>query len=262
MPGVGCKVLNATHMVVGLDFHYSIPPPPPPVPMAHLVVAILGMAPPSTAKMSTKVIAGPGGNALGRQHDIGPGNYHIALNALLPIVWAGAGNKAEFGVSSVVTDQGRLAVAVIPMVGINVQLDCGDPCPTPTGFAIASTNTVLAGFTLGDFVGGLAAGVSDLLITWLVNRVSGILVKEGLPFLVDAIAGPEAVLIVGLVGAAFPVPFAIAEAKLSQYIGWMIGTPLGFSYQSKKLPLLGAGSTYGAKVNDALNDFFSPTPTR
>ena len=29
MPGVGCKVLNTTHLVAGLDFHNSIPPPPP-----------------------------------------------------------------------------------------------------------------------------------------------------------------------------------------------------------------------------------------
>jgi hypothetical protein len=175
MPGVACKVLNATHVVVGLDFHNSIPPPPPagPEPMPHIVVTVLGAASPSTAKMSTKVMAGPGGAALGRQHDVGPGIYHVAVNALLPIVWAGAGNKAEFGVSSVVTDQGRLAVAVVPMVGINAQLDCANPCPTPTSVAIASTNTVLAGFTLGDFVGGVAAGVSDTLITWLVDNISG-----------------------------------------------------------------------------------------
>jgi hypothetical protein len=245
-------------MVVGLDFHNNIPPPPPagPEPMPHMVVATLGMASPSTAKMSTKVMAGPGGAALGRQHDIGPGIYHVGVNALLPIVWAGAGNKAEFGVSSVVIDQGRLAVAAIPMVGINLQLDCGDPCPTPTGFALAMTNTVLAGFTLGDFVGGLVAGASDLLITWLVSAISGAAVKKGLPALVGAIAGPEGVLVVGLVGAAFPVPFAMAEAKLSQYIGWCIGTPLGFSY--KWAP----GNKYGAKLNDALNDHISPTPTR
>jgi hypothetical protein len=256
MPGVGCKVLNTTHLVAGLDFHNSIPPPPPvgPEPMPHVVLTVLGM-PGSAPTISTKVMAGPGGAALGRTHDIGQGMYHVAVNALLPIVWAGAANKAEFGVATVSTDAGRLAVAVVPMVGINVQLDCGDPCPTPTSVAIASTNTVLAGFTLGDFVGGLVAGVADTLISWVVGMISGGIAKE-LPLFLVSLLGPEAVLAVGLVGAAFPVSFALVEAKLGQYIGWAIGTPLGFSYS------WAPGSNYGNKLNDTLNDFFSPTPTR
>jgi len=248
-------------MVAGLDFHNSIPPPPPagPAPMPHVVAYVMGLASASTAKLSTKVMAGPGGAALGRQHDLGPGMYHVAVNALLPIVWSGAGNKAEFGVSSVKTDAGTLAVACFPMVGLNLQLDCGDPCPTPTSLAIASTNTVLAGFTLGDAIGGLVAGVSDFLITWVVSTISGAIVKDGVPALLAALLGPEAVLAVGLVGAVAPVSFAIAEAKLGQYIGWMIGTPLGFSYD------WAPGSKYGGKLNDYLNDHISnyispPTP--
>lgn len=249
MPGVACKVLNTTHSVAGLDFHNSIPPPPPagPEPMPHVVMAVLIQADPSTGKVSQKVKAGPGGFALGRKHDLGPGAYHIAVNALLPIVLQGAANKAEFGVQSVKTDAGPLAVACVPWVGINVQLDCGDPVPTPTSVAIASSNTVLAGFTLGDFLGGVVAGVSDWVITAVVSEISGALVKDGLPALIGLL-GPEAVLAVGLVGAAFPVTFAIAEAKLGQYIGWCIGTPLGFSYS------WAPGSVYGDKANDFLND--------
>jgi hypothetical protein len=253
MPGVACKVLNATHMVAGLDFHDSIPPPPPagPAPMPHVVAYVMGLAAASTAQLSTKVMAGEGGAALGRQHDLGPGPYHVAVNALLPIVWAGAGNKAEFGVSSVKTDKGTLAVACIPFVGINLQLDCDDPCPMPTSVAIASTNTVLAGFTLGDAVGGLVAGISDCLITWVVGEITGALMDRVLPAAIGAIFGPEAVLAVGLVGAAFPVSYALVESKLSQYLGWAIGTPLGFSYS------WAPGSKYGGQLNEYLDEHIS-----
>jgi hypothetical protein len=253
MPGVACKVLNSTHMVAGLDYHKSIPPPPPagPAPMPHVVAYVMGLAPPSTGKISTKVMAGPGGAALGRTHDLGPGPYHVAVNALLPIVWAGAGNKAEFGVSSVKTDKGTLAVACFPFVGLNLQLDCADPCPMPTSIAIASTNTVLAGFTLGDALGGLAAGVSDFLITWAVSAITGAIVDKGIPAALGALFGPEAVLLHELIGDAFPVPFKYAEAKLGQYLGWMIGTPLGFSYD------WAPGNKYGGKLNEYLDEHIS-----
>jgi exonuclease VII small subunit len=115
---VGCKALNSIQLVAGCDFHKQMPPPPPagPLPMApHAVVSCMGFAMPATAKQSTTVKVG-GGYAIGRQHDLGAGMYHFAPNTLLPLIWAGAGNKAEFGSSTVSIDVGdkslRMAVAL------------------------------------------------------------------------------------------------------------------------------------------------------
>jgi hypothetical protein len=164
----------------------------------------------------------------------------------------------------------RMAVACVPFVGINMQLDCNDipwlakctaSLPAPTSVCVASFNTVLAGFTLGDFVGGLVAGLCDTVIVYVVGKISGFLVEDLAPALVGAIFGPEAVLAVGLVGAAFPITFEMAQGSLELAIGWAIGTPLGYSPDPDKNPLhLGLTSKYGAKLNDAVNNLISPTP--
>lgn len=273
MPGIGCKVLNSTHRVVGVDFHKNIPPPPPAGPLAlpHIVSATMSQADPTTQKISKSVMAGAtGGYALGRQHDLGRGTYHTGANALIGLVWLGSGNKAEFGVSTVKTDQGRLAVACIPFVGINLQLDCNDipwmgkataSLPAPTSICIASFNTVLAGFTLRDFVAGLVAGLTDAVIVFVVSKIAGFIVEELAPALIGALLGPEALLAVGLVGVAFPVAFQVAQDGLEMLIGWGIGTPLGYSPNPDEHSIpIGIVSKYGGKLNEALNNWISPAP--
>src|SRR4051794_14013268 len=126
MPGVASQALNSTHIIVGCDFHNQLPPPPA-VPGPHVVTWCIGMAGPGSSKAAPTVLAGPG-TALGRQHDCGMGPYHFGVNALLPLVWANAGNKAQFASSSVKLETGNMAVATIPVAGLNLQLDCNDPC--------------------------------------------------------------------------------------------------------------------------------------
>ncbi len=270
----GNNLLNSIQLVCGCDMHKQIPPPPPvgPVPAPHVVVAVMMMAHPSGTKASTTVKAG-WGYALGRQHDLSMGPYHFAANLMLPIVWAGAGNKAEFGSASVSIDVSgeakRLAVAVIPGAGLNMQLDCNEPCALPTSICVASLNTVYAGFSLADFIGGFVAMVVDIAITWLVGEIAGFLtdVLGGLAIAglgeVLALLGPEA-LLVGAMAEMVIGPVIHEAVKMG--IGWLIGTPLGYSYVGEVPGThggahFGPGSTYGGKFNDYINDNISPTPT-
>ena len=269
----GNNLLNSIQLVAGCDMHKQIPPPPPagPVPAPHVVTAVMMMAAPSGSQASTTVRAG-WGYALGRQHDLSMGPYHFAANLLLPLVWLGAGNKAEFGSASVSIDvkgsAKRLAVAVIPGAGLNMQLDCNEPCALPTSICVASLNTVTAGFTLADFIGGFVAMVVDIAITWAVGEVAdlgagllGGLATAGLGEVL-ALLGPEALLVGGIVAiVAGPV---IHEA-VKMGIGWLIGTPLGYSYTgpvpgTHGKEHFGPGSTYGGKLNDYINENISPTP--
>lgn len=272
--GIPFHALNSIQVVAGCDVHNQIPPPPPagPLPAPHVIVGMMGLADPTTTKTSATVKVG-WGFALGRQHDLGRGLYHFAANLLLPLVDLGAGNKSEFGCASVSIgacgaslDTARMAVGVIPFVGLNLQLDCNDvPCAMPTSVCIASFNTVHAGLTLADVLAGFAAMVVDIAITWLVGELAGA-IASGLGSLavgalgeVLALLGPEALLIGGLVGiVAGPVIHDAAK----MVIGWLIGTPLGYSYTGTVAGVpLGPGSTYGGKLNDIINDHISPTPT-
>lgn len=274
------NLLNSIQLVAGVDMHKQIPPPPPagPLPAPHVVVAVMMMAHPSGTQASTTVRAG-WGYALGRQHDLSMGPYHFAANLMLPLVWLGAGNKAEFGSGSVSIDVGgkskRLAVAVIPGAGLNMQLDCNEPCALPTSICVASLNTVYAGFSLGDFIGGFVAMVVDIGITYVVGEIADVITGAlgGLAIAglgeVLALLGPEA-LLVGAVVEIVAGPVIHEAVKMG--IGWLIGTPLGYSYTGPVPGTgggahFGPGSTYGGKANDYINDHvshyidtFSPTP--
>jgi hypothetical protein len=261
---VPCKALNSFHLVAGCDLHKQIPPPPPvgPNPFApHVVVYCLGFAMPSTSLKSATVKAGMG-HALGRQHDLGMGIYHFAANILLPLVWAGAGNKAEFGVASVTigaTPQGpkRMAVALVPFVGLNLQLDCCEPLPLSTSLVCASFNDVSAGFTLRDCIAGFVAMRVDQLYVFLVGAVTGVLSKVASTALTFAlgkfVATNTAMLAIGVVAAAFPTTAAYIGAVANQLVGWTIGSPLGYSFD---LPW----TSLGGKLNDTITEWISPTP--
>lgn len=254
MPGIGCKALNSTQLVIGCDFHAQIPPPSP---APHVVTYCIGFAAADTTKMSLSVMAGPG-NALGRAHDIGMGMYHFAPNALLPLVWAGAANKAEFASSSVQIDSGRMALAVVPVVGINMQLDCNEPCAAPTSVCIASFNTVEAGFTLADCMAGLGGMLSDTALTFLAGKVTGLVSKgaaAGLEKMLSKIGTGAPVLLVGVAMAAFPKVATYVEGITSTVIGWAVGSPLGHSFS------WAPGSKLGSDANDAITEYLSPTPT-
>ena len=250
--GLPFKALNDIQLVAGCDFHKNLPPVPP-APAPHVVVAIMGMADSTTQKISTTVKAN-WGYALGRQHDLGRGPYHFAVNALLPIVCLGAGNKAEFGCATVIVgncgadnSSARMAAAAIPFVGLNPQLDCDEPFPMPTSICIASFNTVHVGMTGADILAGLLAGAVDSLLTWFVGKIAGGIANAILGSVLGLL-GPEALLLGWALGA---------DEVLKLPISWLIGTPLGYSYQHG---VFGLGSTYGAKLNDFINDHVSKPP--
>ncbi len=247
--GLPFKALNDIQLVAGCDFHKNLPPVPP-APAPHVVVAMMGMADSTTQKISTTVKAN-WGYALGRQHDLGRGPYHFAVNALLPIVCLGAGNKAEFGCATVIigncgadNSAARMAAAAIPFAGLNPQLDCDEPFPLPTSVCVASFNTVHVGLTGMDILGGLLAGAVDSLITWVVGKVAGGLTDFVLGGVLGLL-GPEALLLGWLLGA---------DEIVKLPISWLIGTPLGYSYQHG---MAGLGSTFGGRLNDFINDHVS-----
>jgi hypothetical protein len=265
MPGAACKALNSFQLVAGCDMHKQIPPPPPvgPLPMApHAVVYCVGFALKSTSKASSTVKAG-WGHALGRQHDIGMGPYHFAANALLPLIWLGAGNKAEFGSGTVKVDVDggglRMAVALIPMVGLNLQLDCNEPCALPTSTCVASFNTVKAGFTGMDCLAGFASMITDIAVTWISGKIAGALTKGAGAAITGILArvgdGVTVMLAAGVVASAFPTVTYYLGATTNLVVGWMVGSPLGYSFG------WAPGNVYGGKLNDAVNDYISPTPT-
>jgi hypothetical protein len=218
------------------------------------VVYCIGWAMPATSKKAPTVKAG-WGHALGRQHDIGMGVYHFAANALLPLIWLAAGNKAEFASGTVKLPTGRMAVALVPWVGLNLQLDCNEWCALPTSVCIASLNTVRAGFSLGDCLGGFAAMLSDIGLTFLVSKVAGWLNKavgKGVEGLLGMIGnGVTPLLVVGLATIAFPTATVAIQDSSKMVIGWMLGSPVGYSFS------FGPGSVYGGKLNDVANDRIS-----
>ncbi|HXJ19460.1 MAG TPA: hypothetical protein VMT03_04435 [Polyangia bacterium] len=235
-------VLNSTHPVIGCDSHSQAPPPQPPLG-PHIVVGGMGQADPTTSKASATVKAGAG-YALGRQHDLGRGKYHFAANMLLPLVWAGAGNKAEFGCSSVRVggcgkDNEALSMAAALGWGLNLQLDCGEPCPAPTSICIASFNTVFAGLTAADKVAGFQAMTVDLVLTWAVGKIAGVLASalhgRAYEILGDVLSllGPDARFVGALLDAAAA---PTVRELMKTAIGWFIGTPLGYSYSGPVPP--------------------------
>jgi len=64
-------------------------------------------------------------------------------------------------------------MAIAVAFAVNLNLDCQDfPIPPlPTGVVMAMFSTVEAGFTLGDFLGGLFAMFMDMLLTWISGLI-------------------------------------------------------------------------------------------
>lgn len=280
---MGHKALNSYHLVAGCDFHRTIPPPIPVPPLGpHVVAWCIGWVI-AGGKKSPTVSAG-WGRALGRQHDIGPGPYHFWANALLPLIWLGAGNKSEFGSGTVKVDIGgggeRMAVAVIPWVGINLQLDCQDfPLPPlPTSMCIASLNTVKAGFSAADFWGGLLAMLGDMAFMWLLNGVMSFAGNAAGNAMSNGLRGCTSGVLRGIFNTGRISPSFLRTAAywlrpdarawwgqasnvVPALVGWGLGTfgigsPLGYS------PEYTPGGTAGGNLNSWINDNVSPSPRR
>src|SRR5438132_6182614 len=185
MPGVGMKCLNTIQPIVGVDMHKTIPPILPIPPFApHIVVwgegwsqktkfawAVDNSKAASRESGVKKPVAVCWGYAVARGHDAGPHPGHIWPNILLPLVLVGSGSKSEFASGTVRNPQGNMAIAVAKVVNLN--LDCQDfPIPPlPTGVVLAMFSTVKAGFTLGDFLGGLFSMLIEMAIVWVSGLI-------------------------------------------------------------------------------------------
>jgi hypothetical protein len=268
MPGLAAHCLNTIQPIIGADMHKTVPPPIPVPPFApHIIVWFTGLSEKMSlplTKFNSKAERGAGANtscgpnpvqcgygyAVGRQHDAGPWVVHIWPNFLLPLILLGAGNKSEFGSKSVQLHSGPMAVACIPIIGINPQLDCQDfPIPPlPSSNAIASLNTVYAGFTWADFFGGLLSMIIDSAVTWAVNGIVSF-ATQGLGNALGKVAGNGVQKAISdackVAGADAPNLAAMSFKDFASYwtsasnvapavLGWLagtqvFGTPLGYS---------------------------------
>ena len=180
MPGM--LVLTTMQPIVGVDFHTSLPPIPTAI-LPHGVVwgtglslamglpqaltASQAMSPSHPTNGSKPIAVGPG-HACGRGHDAGVHFGHIAGNTLLAIIWLGAASKSEFG-SGTVRVQGQ-HMAVNMMLFMNLQLDCNDPVPMPTGFTFATGSAmVYANMTFMDLLNGFVHMLVDVVIVAVLN---------------------------------------------------------------------------------------------
>jgi hypothetical protein len=179
------KCLNTIQPIIGVDMHKTVPPPTPPPPFApHVVVwgegwsqktgfmwAVANSKAASPESKVPKPVAVCWGYAIGRGHDAGPHPGHIWPNILLPLILLGSGSKSQFASGTVSHPKGNMAIAVA--FAVNLNLDCQDfPIPPlPTGVVMAMFSTVEAGFTLGDFLGGLFSMLMDMALTWLSGLI-------------------------------------------------------------------------------------------
>ncbi|NVB37691.1 hypothetical protein G6O69_07590 [Pseudenhygromyxa sp. WMMC2535] len=179
-----CAIANY-HPMIGVDLHngYPLLVPVPLVPLApHLVFAMVRFGPWWMASSQENLdIKMPPGNAMAKVFDIGMFVPHITFPAMNHVVHMlintlGSSSQGHFGVSSVQTPKGPLAVALALIV--NPQLECGDPCPLPTGFVIAP-NTVIAGMTLGDFLAGVFSMAITSAVQFACSKVVDLLYDFG-----------------------------------------------------------------------------------
>ena len=226
------NVLIEWHPMIGVDLHEDVLPPAPPVPMApHLTAATLNWVIP--AAMSSKTFATfVHARIMQRGTDIQSLIPHIPLSpacTLAGLLTLFSGSKSHFGPRSVEVEGTPVAVALLGSV--NVNLNCGD-LPMPTGYVIAP-NTVVAGMTLGDVIGGIFAMMADTAMQYGMNKLLGPL-------------GPA---FGGLAGA-------------------FLGSPLGFSFNGNGhgLPgavgrLMGIGSDGARNVGETLGDTLTGADT-
>lgn len=191
-----CCVITRFHRMVGCDLHTADPtfPVPPYLPgTPHIVYAVTRLALWSDAEeKESKRVDTAAGPPMSKVFDIGVRIPHLGVNHPIPLLFLflTSSSQGHFGVHSVQTDRGPIAVAL--ELFVNPQLQCNDflptpklfplPFPLPTGVVIAP-NTVVAGLTLGDFLAGLLSMALTSVATLAMGFVTGSFIKWGLPFL-------------------------------------------------------------------------------
>lgn len=253
-----CCVIANCHEMVGVDFHDSYPTfITPPIPRGpHIVTARVRLGPWFMAggNETAKVVMPPG-NAISKIFDIGIFIPHVPLvpDVYFWLYTLTSSSQGHFGVSSVQTEKGPIAVAL--MLFVNPQLHCEGPLtcpPAPTG-AVLAPNTVVAGMSIGDFIAGfitmaltsaVAFGLAHLLDKAIPAVASGIMNT------LVRVVSPRIMLPVTVLGVAltkaFPSGTALANTVAETVIGWGIGSPTGYSFGASPLGgLLNDGGPLG-----------------
>jgi hypothetical protein len=100
---------------------------------------------------------------------------------------------------------------------------------------------------------------ADTAVTWLSSKIVGGVFKiagAGIAAVLGKVAcGIQVQLAVGVVAAAFPTAAEYTGAVANLLMGWVVGSPLGYSPDAAAVNYV-----YPGKANDAINDWISPTP--
>jgi len=266
-----CCVIANYHPMLGVDFQDGFPAliPIPLIPKApHVVFAMVRFGPWWMAgAVENADIQMPPGNAMAKIFDIGMFIPHLTFPALNHFVYMliytlCSTSQGHFGVSSVLTPKGPIAVAL--MLFVNPQLHCDAPLPLPTGVVLAP-NTVVAGLTIGDFLAGIFSMVLTSAVTWACGKV----VSWGTNIASKALGGLGDLVLRGLVRFVPPnimLPTLLVGAFLNQrfpgiaamvlstetpsilaaVVNWAVGSPMGWAFP---------GSAY-ERVNNGINSVF------
>jgi hypothetical protein len=154
------------HPMIGVDFHFDLTPVQVPTPFEpHVTGALLNWVLPASF---APTVLSMYGRVMQRGTDIMNLIPHVPVGPgilLSPAETAFSGSKSHFGPASV--QAGGKSIAVGVLVIYNLNLNCGT-IPTPTG-QVMCPNTVVAGMTLGDFLGGVFAMAADCAVQTLMN---------------------------------------------------------------------------------------------
>ncbi len=217
-------VMKDWHPMIGVDLHICNPPPPaPPIPMTPYRTAMLLRGTVGwflTAKYCPTHHSAGWGVTMARGTDIGPLIPHIGPPSItLPIEVAFSASKSHFGPRNYVEkdnydNKAHIAAALGGFV--NPNLNCGTPCPTPTGMVLA-LNTHGVGMTQGDIAAGMTQMVVDVVLQTAFSAL-GNLAASGLGWLARKV-GPQLIprdaarrMIGDMPKAARPVGLSFGEA--------------------------------------------------
>jgi len=156
--------------MIGIDWHMpTIPPKPPtpppaPYPTFMFVSGMYIFFKPLWKHVSLYGVTVEKGTDIGALIPHFPG----VPSASLPLEIVFSSSKSYFGSSKYLEEDKTICLDLL--MSTNPNLNCGYPCPTPTGFVITFT-THAAGMTWGDVFAGFGAMFGDWCVQTILNYV-------------------------------------------------------------------------------------------
>ena len=168
-------VLKNVHPEVGVCYHIPwVPgtPLPAPSPVPYNTFTMLsGTIPFLTSKMTTTTFTEYFGATMLQGTDVGPFVPHMGPPTLtMPFDLLGSASKSYFAVAAVQAEKKPVVASLL--VTVDVNLNCGSPFPTPTGFVVALT-THRVDMSWADILGGLATMLCDFMLQSALNWLGG-----------------------------------------------------------------------------------------